>query len=481
MSAVGAIIVLLFVAAALWVAAVNPWRAIRAAVFVAPWGALYIDIGLWVNAYQIIIFALLVMTFLRSLYSDWRPRKIPASGFLLAMLLYALLTSLIQIGFIPQVAIDLRDGPLRGPSARAVVQMFMFMFTFSPALLVAWYFERPDQAREVLRTYLWSVAILAALGWVQLLVWYGTGKNPMPIGFVNIALGGSDIDVREGIFSLGKLSVYRMNSFAGEPRHLGGALVLGMMIVQAIATTQKTVSRGRLLILWLYFAFSTFATLSTSALLMWTVGSILQFPIARVFGVKLQMSGLRIFSGIAALLIPFALIFAAIEASGFPLYDIISARTVERIDANGAVEDFDLAIYGFFADHPERLPAGLGLGNAHLYARPYIDPEFQWYALGRVFTAKVQYLRFVSEIGIIGLALFLTWVLALLIETSRAVRHPRLAGMTTALAIATLIVTMYLVSGQYTGEFMITAGILGGMCAIVPRRTTRAAAVPVRV
>ncbi|MGL4542719.1 MAG: hypothetical protein ACRCUI_09440 [Polymorphobacter sp.] len=475
MSAVGLLIVLVFVAGAFWLAATDPWRAILAAVVLAPWGGLYINVGLWLNAYQIMVLALLVMTFLRSLYSDWRPPHVPASGFLIALWLWAILASLVQIGVIPDLAIKASDGPLRGPGVRAVIQMFMFTFTISPALLVAWHIRRSEQIVQIARTYLLSVAALAGFGWLQLLIWYGTGTNPMPIGFVNIALGGSDADVREGIVGLGKLAVYRMNSFANEPRALGGALAFAMLILQAVAVTWSPVRWGRLLALWFYLAITMLATLSTSAIFLWLLGTAVQFPLARLFGARLRVSGGQIAVGVMAVVLPFMLAFAAIEASGFPLLDLISARTIERIDASGAVEDFDLAIFAFLDDHPERLAAGVGLGNAHLYATRYLDPEFQWYALGRVFVAKYQYLRFVSEIGIIGFGLFLSWVLVLLIETARAVRRPEFSRMATILPVATMALTLFMISGGFAPEFVLLTGAMGGLAALNWQRGARAA------
>jgi hypothetical protein len=473
MSAVGAAIVLLFLAGIFWLAVVNPWRAVLAAVFLAPWGGLYIDIGLWLNAFQMVVFVLAMVTFLRALYSDWRPYRLPAAGFLAATLLFAILNSLIQIGLIPMLAMNAADGPLRGPAARAIIQMFMFTFTLSAVPLVAWHLNRPEQARQALRTYLWSIIILAAFGWLQLLIWYGTGNNPMPIGFVSIALGGSTAGVREGLFNLGNMSVYRMNSFAGEPRHLGGAMVIGMMILQAIAATQTGLKRGRLIALWLFFAATTLASWSTSAILTWTVCSIVQFPLARLFGARMRVSGVRIAGFIAIIMLPILLIGMAVEASGFPLFDVISARTIDRIDTTGAVEDFDLAIYAYFADHPERTITGVGLGNIHLYATPYLEPEFQGYALGQVFVAHVGYLRFLSEIGIIGLGMLLTWVLALLIETARALRAPLLSGMVTILPIATIAVMALMITWQYTAEFTLLTGVLSGLCALARRDALR--------
>ena len=136
MSLFGLVVLLGYASAAFWLAATRPERALLAAVFLMPWGGLYVDIGLWVNAYQIMLFALCVTCFLRSIHSDWRPGPIAGSSMLALFLLFAIVASLVQIGAIPMVSINASSGVLRGPWARAIIQIFMFSFTLSPALLV---------------------------------------------------------------------------------------------------------------------------------------------------------------------------------------------------------------------------------------------------------------------------------------------------------------------------------------------------------
>jgi hypothetical protein len=464
MNPLGLILILGFVVASFWGAATRPRFALLAMVFLAPWGGLYADFGLWINAYQIVLLALLICTLGRSLTPGWQPNKVAGLSFFLAFLLFAVLDSLVQLARLPDPALNV--SALRGPTARAVIQMFMFTFTISPAILVAWRLRSPADIAAVARTYITSAVVLAIVGWGQLLVWYGTGNNPMPIGVINAALGGH-VELSEGIVNFGKLPVFRMNSLAGEPRTLGGAMVFAMMMIQAIAATANTVSRRKLMGVWLFLAASTLATLSTTALLVWIIGSVVQFPAARLFGVRLRISGARIAAMLLAVALPFGIATAALEASGFPIIDLIAARTIERIDSNGAVEDFDLAIIDFLKDNPGSAIAGTGVGNAHLYAQRYIDPEFQYYALGNVFTAKTQYLRLISEVGLIGFGLFLLWYLMLLIETSLAIR--RLPLFTAILPIATMAIVVFLATGQIAAETYILMGCMAATCAVARR------------
>lgn len=74
------------------------------------------------------------------------------------------------------------------------------------------------------------------------------------------------------------------------------------------------------------------------------------------------------------------------------------------------VEDFDRAVLGFLQEEPGYLLTGVGLGNAHLYANEYLPTFAIPYAADTAFVAKSGYLRLISEVGLVGLALFLLWV-----------------------------------------------------------------------
>jgi hypothetical protein len=469
MNALGAALVMSFTGFSFWLAFSDPRRCLLMMVFLMPWGGLYADPGLIISAYQIALFALLVCTIFRSLFPGWRPPPIAAARFLAAFVVFAILTSVIQISVIPQLELKADSGVLRGPTPRAIIQLFMFAFTLSPVVLVAWGVRTGDDVLAIARTYILSVVLLALVGWVQLTIWYKTGSNPLPIGAFNSLIGGAG-QLSEGIINVDALPVYRMNSLAGEPRTLGGVQVYAMLMIQAIAATSPKVPRVKLLVVWIFLALSTLATLSTSAFLLWVVGSVLQFPVARLFGVRLRVSRTRLASLLGAIVLVVALAVGAIEASGFPLFDLISARTVERIDSNGAIEDFDLAIIDFLKANPARSIAGVGVGNAHLYAMPYIDPEFQWYALGLVFTAKTQYLKLVSETGFIGLFLFLAWFGVLMVNAAIAVHRPAARAYAAVIPVATMSLLLYFANIGSGPQFYIVAGVLSAVCLIARRR-----------
>ena len=443
-------------AAMLALSARAPRAALLVTVFLVPWNGLDVDIGLRVSAYQIAAAALLLVTAARSLQPGWRPARPAAGRLLVGFMLFAVLLSMVQVAFIP--ASDIGTGALRTPVVRAVIQVALFVFTISPALLIAWMMRSEDDVRTLLRTYLVSVVVLGLIGWLQLAIWYGTGTNPLPVGAFNDWLGGGG-ETREGSFDFAALAINRMNAFAGEPRQLGGALVFGMLLIQSVMLSARAPDWRRLAPLWGFLLVTAIATYSTSAVAIWLVGTAVQTTLPRVLGVRIQRSPGQLLAAIIAVTVPVALAIVVAEARGIPVIDLIADRTINRIEDNGAVEDFDLAILDYFRAHPESAVLGTGLGNAHLYAAPYIQPQFLWYAEGVVFTAKPQYLRLISEVGLVGLALFLGWYATLLIDVTRAVRRTA-SALVPMIPAAVMTMAVFLATGQIAGEFWTMAGAL---------------------
>ncbi len=461
----GLVVILLFLLGTTWLAAVRPRQALLLGVFLAPWNGVWVDFGLTISAYQLVLFPLCLITLVRAMQPGWRPVPIAAGGLLLAFVIYVIVRSELQIGFLPDTSIG--GSVLRGPAARGIIQIVLFLFVLSPVLLMAVFVRHEAQLQAFWRTYIASAIVLALIGWVQLVLWYGTGTNPLPVGIVSAWLGGSDAFIRQGSFDFASLAIYRMNSLAGEPRNLGVALVFAMLLIQAAALTVRRPPVLRLAAAWLFLLVSTVATYSTSAALVWVIGSAVQLPAAWLFGARIRRSPVSIGAALAVIALPIGLAIAAGEARGIPVLQLLSERTVQRLDENGAIEDFDLAILDFLKDQPEYTVAGVGLGNAHLYATPYLNPLFAQYAEGNVFTAKTAYLRLISEVGVVGLLLFLGWYTRLVVLAGRAVRgRPDLAAV---VLVGAMTLVVYFATGQIAAEFWNTAGVMTAVVAMTRR------------
>ncbi|MFZ4689632.1 MAG: hypothetical protein ACOYLS_10385 [Polymorphobacter sp.] len=451
--------VLLIFAAMLALALWNTRAALLTAAFFMPWNGLDIDIGLRITVYQLAMAAILLVVAARLTQPGLKPPSIAGGTIFAAFALYTTVWSLLQIGFLPPVEVITQG--LRGPTVRAVIQIMLFLFAISPVVIVPMVLRERDDLPKMGRLFIAGCVVLGIIGWLQLAGWYATGSNPLPIGAFGNALGGGYAEARSGAFALEALNIYRMNAFAGEPRDLGVAVIIAMMAVQSHALVAPAPRSGRLLLLWGFLFFTLLATFSTSAIGLWVIGSAALLPACWIFGIKVARSGRQLLGTATALVVPLLLLVAGLEASGIPVLNILAERTVERVSSEGALEDFDLAIIDYLKVAPESGVTGVGLGNIHLYATPYLDPLFALYAEGNVFVAKTQYLRFISEIGIIGLALFLGWYLWLTIRTARSTPPNSDVGAVIPAAAGILVITM----GSFQAITMCYA-LAGGMVAL---------------
>lgn len=452
-----------------WLSIVNPRAALFTVIFLIPWGGLDVDVGLRIVAWQLVLAPLCIVTALRLTQPGWRPPRLAGGALLAVLAFYAVSWSLLQLGLLPLVAAG--DSVWRGPQARAIIQIMLFLFSLSPVVLVPWLFNGADDLKRAIRIYFASLLVLVLIGWFQIILWYGFGTNPLPVGAFNLALGGSEDFVREGQFSFEVFKIYRMNSLAGEPRGLAIPLILGMLFIQAIALATRDVPGWTLGGIWVVLLLSTLATFSTSAALIWPIATAALLPVMWLFGIKVQRSRRSIVAGALAIILPIVVGIGAAEASGIPVLDLLAERTIERLTNDGAVEDFDLAITDFLRANPAAAATGIGLGNAHLYATPYLDPLFALYAEGAVFTGKTSVVKIVSELGFIGLGLFLLWYVTLTFRARDALRHqPDLIAL---VPIAMMTLAVLLNTNQVAAE---TYTIAGGMMMLVAAQRRAAAA-----
>jgi hypothetical protein len=326
------------------------------------------------------------------------------------------------------------------------------------------------------RCFIWSLVALAALGWLQLALWYGQGWNPFPVGLVTS--WGNDAALSQATFVFGDVQVHRMNSLGGEPKDLGQGLMLGLFFIQAIwmIHPDPAVAR-RLRGPWILFFLSMLMTFSTSALSVWPVVTALQFVLYWVVvrnAVPAHLRrgiGLGSAVGLAAFLATVYWLAPKDLGQGMDVGDLLAARTVERLE----LEDFDQAIAAFLIHEPQWIPFGVGLGNAHLYADRYLADSAAEYASGKAFRSKTGTLRLVSELGLTGLLL---WIVAVwsqlwkLREALRGVSHPESGpavvsvGAPLLLAAATLALAFLLLAGTEEAMFL-AVGIVVAFTAVI--------------
>jgi hypothetical protein len=404
----------------------KPWWGIILCVGLLPWAGIEVDPGVRLTAYRLALFGWLGALAVRGLSRMGRWSEPAGGGRLslwgIAFLAYATAWTLVQLPFIP--ATDVGGSVFRAvPQLRSLGQIVWYLLRFAPLLVLPAVLSRMEQGMAVARVYLASLAVLALVGFAQIAVWSATGVDIAPIGAVAEVLGGSS-DVRHGYFLAFGRRWLRMSSFGGEPKGLGQSLAVGLLLLQA-GSLLKTKSLERITGLWVLFFLAMVATASTSALYVWSGGTIVlvgYLAVSRPAGrASVPLYALALV-GFCTLVVTGAASAAGITPTEFG--DVLAARTVER----RLIPDFDLAVWGFLLDHPAWGIVGVGLGNIHAYASDYI-PEFaRRYMENSIFVAKSGYLRILSEVGLVGLLLFLIWMWRELTAFRRSWRGPGMPG-----------------------------------------------------
>jgi len=458
-----ALIILLVIALAFALALKSPRTCLLVALFLGAWSGLDVDLGLRLTAYQLFMAPLCLVMALRLAYPGQAPRALQLGWPFFVMLLYAVIASAFQIAQVPQV--EIANSWLRAPAVRATIQIMLYLFSVAPVVLVPWLFNKPGDALKLLRVWLASTLVLALIGFVQLIIWYGTGTNPLPLGGVSRFLGGSTI-LREGIVTVSDMFVFRMNSFANEPRNLGTAFGLAMIILQGLALGLPKVPALRYFSLWLVLLVALLLTYSTSGIAVWLIGTLALLPAMWLSRVPIRRATSSIVAAASAITVPLIIAVLVASNAGIPVLEIITERTVERFTPEAALEDFDLAIVKWLAADPDKLWLGGGIGNAHLYATPYLLPQDALYAEGQIFSAKLLAVRTISEQGLIGLLLLVIFLLSRLPAAAWVRNNSQLAPV---LPLSLALFAMTMASAQLSTELWFMAGTLVMLAGLNPK------------
>ncbi len=358
--------------------------------------------------------------------------------------------------FLPEAHIA--GGALRSPSGRSVAQLVMLFFVAAPLVIAARFCHSPHLLIELANAYVKSSLILAAVGYLQMFIWYGTGENPFPIGLFDTLVTGKQDQYRSGLFVLDGLDVYRMNSFGGEPKNLGQALVIALLVlIWGFNAGIVSIAR-RFMAKALFLLVAIFLTQSTSAFMLLALGLI----IMTIAGAMEAAANWRRVVGFAAIGTIVALVGFVVVNLWFnlPVADLIAARTHVRFSESefGLLDDFDAAIVDFLAEHWAALLFGVGVGNVHLFANSYLTPDVAEFAGGTSFVAKLGFLRIVSETGIIGGLLLLFFV-------SRLWAMAGQLGNKLARPVLMIAALAYFLVAHASLFYIVSGAIIGTICA----------------
>ena len=359
-------------------------------IFFLPFAQLSYDIGLTIYLYQIILFLLMLAVLL-----SYRTIIFVNTTMYLYLLYIVVATTLISIFAIDEY-LDL--GNYFRSDGRFISQISLYLLMFSATLVSHHYIRKNVSFLPYFKIYIVSVAVLSLLGVIQVIMFHFTGNDVFPLSIV----GG--IEREPAIFgrTIG-LYIFRMSSFAGEPKSLAVHVIAAYFILQVFNYNKIHLFPldNKLKILFLGALFATFST-----------GGYVLFVI--IFTALMVM---RLFTSKA---IAFHSInkntiygFTMLLFIGFIwliFYDFLSIVFQNRIlDRSLFSEDFDYVVMSFLINNPNWLYFGSGLGNIHNLSFEYIPENYLYYMGDAIFVAKSGYLRLLSEVGIVGFILFVSF------------------------------------------------------------------------
>lgn len=403
---------------ALLFAMLGYWRPVLMfyiAAFVAPWQDLMVDVGLRLTLYTLAMVGFIV-AMLRHGWGRWRSVLSARVWWPLAALLsWAVVWSLSQVPTAANVQIS--GGVLRSPAIRPLVQAASFALMVFPVIVAPFVLSRREQLARMAAAYLGSMLILLLIGWWQFIVANTSGYNPLPMGAVNAWFGGIGGVERDAIdLGQGGRVMYRMSSLGGEPRWLAQSIGTVLLLLQIGWMAGRLRVSFLSVLLYGFFFASLVATQAMSGLYLWILGA----SVLLVYHVLHRQPRRDAMARIQKWFIASALALAGVlgwllsqpsvhddKILGFVAY------WLQRIASRGFIADFDVVVLDFLKAEPLRALFGVGLGNVHFYADAYLSPYFREFAGGTSFVADSGWLRLTSELGLVGLGLFLWWCKAI--------------------------------------------------------------------
>lgn len=247
-----------------------------------------------------------------------------------------------------------------------------------------------DDSRQLITALRWainSIVMLAMLGILQKLIYDATGVDIFPINRAGI------FDRESGYFyNIDVSSAKRINSLAGEPKHLAIACVFGLSLIvygikYGFLNFRLHTAYALLLLITIYFTFSTTGLLLLLILAVYTLVK---------FSSQKNMLG-------------FVLVILALTAAGY--YSIRLGNVdafIFTLEKTG-LEVQDQSIMSALLVHPFLALFGTGAGNIHHFAVHYLPVDFPIFKESP-YKGNSGLFFVIADSGIIGAILLLLMV-----------------------------------------------------------------------
>lgn len=259
---------------------------------------------------------------------------------------------------------------------RIYIQIMFFLISVNLVFIVYNIVDSYKTALNCVRALLYGVVVLAGFGVIQFIVVKLTGINIFPIQ-------GSD-----GISHSGYIlnTVFRINSLAGEPKHMGMAMAIGIIIIILSRVNKLDLMKYEWVILIIMFL-NLFFTYSTTGYAWLGVGLIIIFIL---YSLKNTRN-----------IILSVLLLTMVSTFFFNISDL-SRGTFEKQISKTSFEPQDEAVKSYFLENPLHAVTGTGLGNIHHYAEKYIPSFFPLFH-DIPFKGNSGFYLLLGDYGLIGL------------------------------------------------------------------------------
>ncbi len=413
------------------------------AVALVPWVAFDVEIGLSIASSQAVMVVLIAKY---AVLGYLRPERVPGSGWIFLFFAAALVAAYVTMNYGPEVPQFAGGGTMRNGYGRVITTLATMLITFIFAAVVAVSRDKIEGSR-LLRTYVLSCAVLAVLGFIQLMVFTMIGIDIFPISMFSP-------EGRSAAVVLGDTVQLRVSSFGGEPKGFGQSMAIALSFNLLLGPQLRWFPAWRNALSALLF-FLVVLSVSSSAfvtlIVVMTIGVILSknpIPFSRF---RVMAMGTSICLGF---FVTFYIIAATRDVLAPPVYpeldslvELIYYGLTDKIK----FDDTDAIIMTSFVGDYFGIMFGRGLGLTHHYAYQLVPPHQAYYLDFTVLPAKSGITLYVGYAGLTGLLFIATAFSslvpnrALLRRTSPAM-HFRLICSVQAVAfglLAALMVRIY--------------------------------------
>lgn len=423
----------------------NPLYTFYIIVFTLPFKSFYIWVlGTNIEAWKILSGVSLVLYAPSLLIRGYN--KIRNNKYFNQLILYCGYSIFLTILFsfiIPSYEKHTVEGGFFKNEGRFIFQIILFLITINLALLPIYVIKKDEEIIKIFKIYLYSTIALSILGIIQETVLLIFGQDLFPIH-----RPGGVFDYTGGlIYTLERLEhTHRMNSLAGEPKHLAIALCIGIAVVLPYRLNGVKIIKNDLFVLAMFIS-CLIATYSATGyvwfgVIILTIMSLYRFKLSKL-----------VVSFIMVALVSMLILKLFLSDGGEMSPHLVT--TYKKIN----LEIQDQAVLNFFLNNPLYALSGLGLGNIHFYAMEYLPLGFPLFR-DTPFKSNSGFFLLLGDVGLFGVLMFTRLSIGLIKSTQKLVKNKIGDKIKYKIIIDFMIIAFILFWLRYYEFFFVTLGLV---------------------